>query len=505
MNADDTQPPAILPGALERKIILLLCCLAAVHVFIFSAAFPPINNCDEHAHFDLAVKYSHGQLPRALEPISREAMQYIVLYGSQEYLWPPETFPGGTFPPPPWTQPLEQIAPILLAREAQWQNSNHESSQPPLYYALAGLWWRIGGWCGFENGHLFYWLRFLNVILIATLVWLGYAAARTIFPENLFLRLGVPALLAFIPQTAFYSIQNSGLSSLCFGAAFICLARLMRTDAPTVRLAAAGGLALAATYLTKAVNIPLIAIAVLMVALKILRLAKENKLRATLPAWATLALCAGIPAGIWMIWCEHNFGDLTGSTVNIQFAGVTPRPFWEWWHHPIFTVHGAWTFVSDLLSRFWQGEFLWHNHPMTFPAAIAIYAILSIVLVGLAAANLCLKRTPSAGAERQMLWFSFVCFVALVAFWGFQSVIHNYDHSPNPTPEYPYFATGRYLLGVLIPFLLLFVYGLDRALSFTTSRWPRWLALAGMIMFMLVSEIAVDWPIFFSPYNWFHM
>lgn len=94
MNADDTKSPAGFSGAQERKIILLLCCLAAVHVFIFSAAFPPINNVDEQAHFDLAVKYSHGHLPRGLEPISREAMQFIVIYGSQEFLWPPGNISG---------------------------------------------------------------------------------------------------------------------------------------------------------------------------------------------------------------------------------------------------------------------------------------------------------------------------------------------------------------------------------------------------------------------------
>jgi hypothetical protein len=119
--------------------------------------------------------------------------------------------------------------------------------------------------------------------------------------------------------------------------------------------------------------------------------------------------------------------------------------------------------------------------------------------------NLCLKHISATGGQRQILWFSFACFIGLVAFWGFQSIIYNFDHCPNPTPKYPYFATGRYLLGALIPFLLLFVYGLDRALSFTKSRWPRWLALAAMILFMLVSEIAIDWPVFSSQYNWFHM
>lgn len=294
MNTADSNPPAAISEPRERKIVLLLCVLAAIHIFVFSAAFPLINNVDEQAHFDLAVKYSHGHVPRTLEPLSRESMQYIVIYGSQEFLWPPETFAGGTFPPPPWTQPMEKIAPVLLAREAQWQGVNHESSQPPLYYAMAGSWWHPGQWLGLDGGRLLYWLRFLNILFVVALVRLGHAAAKTIFPGNFFLRLGVPALLAFMPQTAFYSINNDVLSRISFGAAFFCLTHLLQTNTPTTWIAAVTGLALAATYPTKAVNIPLLAISLLMVSLKILCLVKAGKIRTSLPALAVLALCAGI-------------------------------------------------------------------------------------------------------------------------------------------------------------------------------------------------------------------
>ena len=39
----------------ERNGVLLLCLFAAIHVFIFSTAFPFFNNVDEEAHFDLVV------------------------------------------------------------------------------------------------------------------------------------------------------------------------------------------------------------------------------------------------------------------------------------------------------------------------------------------------------------------------------------------------------------------------------------------------------------------
>ena len=60
------------------------------------------------------------------------------------------------------------------------------------------------------------------------------------------------------------------------------------------------------------------------------------------------------------------------------------------------------------------------------------------------------------------------------------------------------------MLGALIPFLLLFIYGLDCALK-NFGNAAKFSALAGFILFMLVTEIAIDWPVFPNPYNWFHM
>ena len=502
VNADDTQSPAVFSRTLERKIIFLLCALAAVHVFILSAAFPPVNNVDEQAHFDLTVKYSHGHLPRRMEPLSREAMQYIVIYGSQEFLWPPETFPGGKFPPPPWTQPPEKIAPVLLAREAQWQGINHESSQPPLYYALAGFWWDIGKWLGFDGGRLLYWLRFLNILFVAALVWLGYFAARTVFPENVFLRLGVPALLAFLPQTAFYSINNDVLSPLCFGAAFVCLIKFVSAESPNPRWGTAAGLALAATFLTKMSNLPLLAVGFAAVLLKIWCLVKTGKFRAALPSLASLFFCAALPIAGWMAWTKNHFGDLTGSAEKIQLLGWTLKPLGEWWHHPIFTPHGAWTFFSGLLATFWQGEFLWHGQPLVAPVVNMIYGMASIGFVAVALAVLIARSADANGSQRQALWLALAGFVATVAFLAFLSVIYDFHNCANPSRQHPYFTSGRLLLGALIPFLLLFEFGVDRVLS-RFGNAVKFSTLAGMILFMLVSEIVADWPVFSSQYNWF--
>src|ERR1035438_824526 len=92
VNAADSNLPATVSESPERSIVWLLCLLAAVHVFVFSAAAPFFNNVDEQIHLDLAVKYSQGCLPRGLEPVSAEMVPYAVLYGSPEYVGIPTNF-----------------------------------------------------------------------------------------------------------------------------------------------------------------------------------------------------------------------------------------------------------------------------------------------------------------------------------------------------------------------------------------------------------------------------
>ena len=117
VNAADSNPPATFSESQERRIVWLLCLLAAVHVFVFSAAAPFFSTVDEQIHFDLAVKYSQGHVPRALELVSarsgalrRHLWHARNLSGSQP-IFPPKNFP------PPWTQPMDKIRPDVGGQE----------------------------------------------------------------------------------------------------------------------------------------------------------------------------------------------------------------------------------------------------------------------------------------------------------------------------------------------------------------------------------------------------
>jgi hypothetical protein len=312
-------------------------------------------------------------------------------------------------------------------------------------------------------------------------------------------------LLAFIPQQAFYSIQNDVLSPLCFGAAFICLVKFLRAESPGVRLGIFTGLSLAATFLAKMSSLPLLAVSAVVIALKIFELAKNGRLRGSSSALALLIFCAALPIGGWLAWSKYAFGDFSGAAAKIQFITWTLKPFDAWWHHPIFSPQGFWTFISGLLTSFWQGEFRWQGQSLDLPVVDAFYVVPTLCLVVLAVVSLFPKFSIATRPQRQALWLGFWCFIAGIAFLAFLSVIYDFGICINPSRGHPYLSAGRLMLGALIPFLLLLLYGVESLLSPVKNRWVRPLVLAGMILFMLISEIVTDWSVFASQYNWYHL
>jgi hypothetical protein len=497
-----TPPTASRVEWAERKIILLLCVLAAVHVFIFSAAFPFFNNVDEAMHFDLVLKYSQGHVPQSREMISPASAGYLAVMNSHAYLGMTNQFPGGILPLPPWTLPAAKMHAELELKSTDWRNQeNYEVSQTPLYYALAGLWWDIGQSLGMQDGRLLYWLRFLNIALAAATVWLAYAVVRIVFPDNVFLHIGVPALLAFMPQTAFYSLGNDVLSPLCFGTLFICVLKWL--EGPSASIGGLTGAAFAATYLSKITNLPLLVIALVVVLIKTRQSLRQYR-RSALEALIAFLLCSEPPIIGWMIWCKSNFGDVTGSAVKTDFLGWTIKPFSQWWHHPIFTPTGFWTYLSGQLTTFWQGEFWWHHQPMALPGTAFAYTGLSLVLLVAAMPALSPRFSNEGPQQRYALRISLLCFLAMLGFFALLSLMYDFHNCPYPSRQYPYFTSGRLLLGALIPFLLLVVCGLDRLLR-RFGNATKFATLTIIILAMLALEISTDWAVFSNDFNWFHL
>ncbi|HEX4351231.1 MAG TPA: DUF2142 domain-containing protein [Verrucomicrobiae bacterium] len=489
-------------GKTERIVVLIICLLGAVHVFVFSAAFPFFSVVDEQVHLDLAVRYSQGDIPRSLTPVCAEALPYLAIYGAPEYLNPP----GGTNPPPPWKQPIASISEKLAAKEAAYQQifTNHEAASPPLYYGVAGGWWDLGKLLKMDGASLLYWMRFLNVPLVALVAWLGWLAARMTFPENLFIRLAVPLLIAFLPQSTFYAINNDVLTPLTFGAAFVLLLKLFDAEKLSPLTAAAAGLALAAAFLTKSSNVPLVAACAVFVGMQILILAWRGKLSASLLPLLVLLITAALPMAAWMAWCKTNFGDYTGSSPKIAFLGWTQNPSQFWLSHPIFIGHGLWYFVKQNLTTFWQGEALWHRQPLALPGVDQTYVVLTLGAFALTMAALLLRPPAFTTPQQSALWLGFLCIVGSFSFFALLSVKYDFQDCFYPSRAHPFFVSGRLMLGMLVPFLVWFACGLDLLLK-RFGYATKFFMLLGLLAFMLASEITIDLPVFSNEYNWFHL
>jgi Predicted membrane protein (DUF2142) len=493
-------------GAVCRKqqlLILLLSVVAAVRVFIFAAAFPFFSNGDEDLHFDLITQYSAGRPPRTFDVLTNDSLSVIVPYASPEFLQTPDQFPNGKFPTPLWKQSVAEAAPIIEVTKAAWDKEiNWESSQPPLYYGLAGFWWRLGQHIGLTQIESLYWIRFLNGVLASIIVWLGYVIARTIGLKHLGLNIGVPLLLTFIPQDVLYVLSNDVLSPVCFGAVFLCVLQWLKADRPSLLLGGLTGLAIAATYLTKLSNLPLLAVAIIAVVAKWLQMLRQQP-RATTLAFILTIACAGVPIGAWMLWSKFQFGDIAGSTSAIAVLTWTPKPLADCWNHPIFSPQGLWTFWSELIARFWRGELMWQNHELGWRVADEFYALSSLLLLGAAIIGT-RQNSVLSTFQRQALFLAALTVVAAVAFLALLSVRFDFGECIYPSRAHPFLTSGRLMSGALIPFALLYVYGIGYLLRRVGPVAPI-VVVAGIMTFATVSEIFINWAVFASEHNWFHL
>jgi len=498
------RPPAGPSSSDEFWWVIGFCLFAAVRVLVFSAALPFFNNVDERRHFDLVMKYASAHVPRGAELISPATLPYLSHYASPEFLSAPEDLEGGYYGPM-WKHPAEEVAPTIAKIEEIWSRTpNQEASQPPLYYAVCAVWFHLGQWIGMKDASGLYWVRFLNVVFEAALVWLGYVAARIIFSDQIALRLGVPLLIAAVPQDAFYGINNDLLSPICFGLVFICLIKWLSQGEPSIPLGIATALSIAAAYLTKLSNLPLMFVAVAAILWWCISESRAGRLRRAMPALGALVICAATPIVAWLLWMKTHFGDFTGTTSKAQLLGWTAKPFSDWWSHPIFTAAGMWTFISELIASFWRGEFMWHGHTIGFERMDLFYVFSSLGLILVAVTSLVRERVEHSGqAQRRMLWMAAACVIVTIMFLGFLSLQFDFGTCINPSRERPYFFQGRLMLGALIPFATLYVYGLNRLLRGLPGLALG--ALAAIAIIITMSEALANRVAFSSAYNWFHM
>lgn len=500
------QKPASFIAAHELRIVLALCILAGLRVLIFGAAFPFFNNVDEGAHFDLICKYAMGHVPTHIEHYSSEAANRIIYTFTSEYDAPtPGASPGSTTPPL-WTsaskyeveRTLEESVPHVK------QKTNHESTQPPLYYILAGGWFRLGKLLHLDGGHLIYWLKLIDVLAYMPLVWLSYLFARRFFGRDDFMRLGVPLLLVVFPQDTFYSLNNDVLTPLLFGLAFYCLLDLYLAESKNYRFHVLTGLAVALTFMNKFTNLPILIIFGAVLVLKFLKSQNAGKLGADVPKLAAAFLAAVAPITALLIRNRLVLGDFAGAAAKIERMGWTVKPLGQVWQHPIFTPSGMIYFWNALMKTYWRGEFIWSGNVLASNGVDLFYVLSTTALVAACIVSLRMARNMPSG-ERLATTMGLWVFGISIAMIGLLSTLYDYGWCFYPSRALPYLTSGRLLSGTMIPFAALYIYGLNFVLSRIGLARHRWGILFIILSVILISELSLTAPVFGSLYNWYHM
>jgi hypothetical protein len=212
-----------------------------------------------------------------------------------------------------------------------------------------------------------------------------------------------------------------------------------------------------------------------------------------------------VPIVVWFAWNYHTFGDLTATGSKIDFLGWTRKPISNWWPHPILTLTGVKEFWPELMASFWRGEFIWHGKRLASQPTDTFYWISSTLAIGMAVISLFPRLTKLTDFQRESLWLAFSSFAVLVLFVAILSMAFDFGLCVYPSREHPYFTSGRMLIAAAVPFFLLYCHALDWALSWSPRIWLRIILVAGIVLFITVSQLAINRPALSSGYNFFHL
>lgn len=484
----------------RRSAIALLCLIAAVRVFLSAAAIPFFNTVDELYHFDVVSKYAAGEPPRGVGALSAEAIGYISLYHASGHYR--DEVPDPT-PPPVWDHPPD-VRRLIVEESAELLRTygNWENTQAPLYYAIAGVWLRVGRLLGLEGGFLLYWLKFLNVPIIVLLVLTAHFFMRRFYPGDCLRVFGVPMLAAVIPQDVFYSISNDVLTPLCMAWAFYGLMTIWLDARAELAQSLCTGLAIAASLLTKYSNVTILAVGALVLPLTLRRMRREGTLAQNVRSLSVCIASAVLPVTAWLI---RSMTAISNTDGLYRLVGWSVKPFEAMWNHPIFTAKGLGLFLTNMTTSFWRGEIGWHGVTMHSDAMDVVFVATTVLFLAAAAIWLVVDR-GAPRCERCIDAAGFFFIGVSLLFWAFISI--RYDWGTillYPSPDYPYVSSGRLIGGILIPFLALYVAGLGRILSLVRFRRGALAVVTVLAVLLAIGDGILTANVAGSRANFFHM
>lgn len=378
-----------------------------------------------------------------------------------------------------------QLTTVKFASDAldRLHTIQYEDHQPPLYYLLSSLVYRL------TNGSLTA-LRLFSMSLGAVVVVLAYLIGKQVFPNQPQIALGTMALVAFQPQHLMIitSVNNDALAEVIIAFGLLWVIRYLSTNrVPIWQL----GLIMALGLLTKTTTYFLAAIIPLAIFLK--WRTQSQSIHHLVQSWGVFLLIALGLGGLW--WLRnigvYGFPDFLGLRAHDLIVADQPRTV------DYIAENGFGMYLSEMLrvtfNSFW-GQFGWMAVPLDNVFGGWIYRGFAI-LMGVGVSSLILARLPrfsnknSDDTKRQTtfnIWviLTTTLILAILAYLYYNTEFRQWQ--------------GRYMFPGLIPFALLIVYGMDTWRKALLSKWKqsRWIIPLLLLMLLpldlyLLSQVIV--------------
>ena len=100
---------------------------------------------------------------------------------------------------------------------------------------------------------------------------------------------------------------------------------------------------------------------------------------------------------------------------------------------------------------------------------------------------------------------SIIYIILSILFLVILSVIYDFGPCIYPSPELPYFDAGRLMIGMLIPFLILYLDGLRVILERISQRLNLFIVVFLISIFVSHYETVSLIMVMKSKYNWFYL
>ena len=416
---------------------------------------------------------------------------------------PPEKLPDGFYPPPPWTWAAtaarDAYVEDLTSKVGGWVN--HEAHSPPLYYAMAAVWYDLGRLAGLSGPQAAYWVRFLNIPLYVALIVAAYGFCRAYFSSAV--ALAVPALIAFFPSTVFFGINHDVLSPLILLMALWLLLR-WHDGAANAWLSIAAGLAVSATILVKLSNVAVLAACGVVALSQLYRAWKAGTFKQACRQASLLLACAAGPIAVWMLRNKLVLGDWIGDEAKIRYLGWQVKPLGQLFDHPLFSLAGQRAFWSTLVRTFFEGDMNWHGWGALsfFPSEIFFYLSFALLPIGLGAVWIGRRRHELVRSTLTGIVSALVIAASLL-FLIVLSLRFDFGECFHPSRLDPYFDNGRLLYGALVPMFALLVCGVAAIAG--RSRLATAIVVGMFVAMMALPQVMLFKGALPSQYNWFHL